>query len=138
MSQEGRGATQIRRSANVDWICSRMSPRADMETVPFVGTVQGELPGLGWCTPEVRRRDVGAQTYGKGTPAQLGAKVTIWNLYDVKQKPKYTTFATSHGDLNLSSNAPKTDFLPTAGAVNFLSSTQGTSQPYAPVRYFPI
>jgi len=121
---EGRSGTQVRFSDKLEWLCSRTLPREDLSTIPFVGDVVGETPAVPWCDREVRRRDVGPQRYGSGTPAFNGSG-------------SYTEIATSHGNLKLSSDEPHLGFMPTAATVDFLRSEYlGSRSNPPPARFY--
>ena len=134
---EGRGSVQLKRGETPEWLCGKLPPRADLETIPFTGAVTGETPALPkWCVDEVRRKDVGRQRYGGGKPTQTGSRTNVFGMYDTRQKPAFASFATSHGDLALSSSREKHGFLPSADAVDFLRSTLGTRLEPPPQRFF--
>lgn len=118
--QEGRGGTQVRFSDKMDWWCSRPLARGDLSTIPFVGKVAGETPTPAMCMREVRRRDIGAQMYGHGTPTFNGSLTDRAGL--VIDATDYTQVATSHGNLKLSSSSPNLGFMPTVDAILFLKS----------------
>lgn len=102
-------ATQAKFSENVNWKHSMIAPREDMETIPFVGIVAGELPAVN-NQPEVRRRDVGQQVYGGKVPKIEGV-----------------------------GKAQDLGFLPTADAILFLKHQYvGSRAPTEPQRYFPL
>ena len=73
-------STQVRRSDNVDWWCARPLPQRDSGTPPFQGIVSGETPALCYQTSETRRRDVGVQHYGGGTPTSNNSVVDVNGL----------------------------------------------------------
>lgn len=129
MSQEGRGSQQVKRSAGLNFLCARMLPRPDMETIPFVGQVSGITPALCKETP---------RGFGTGVPVQNGTKLDLWGLYKPNQNRALTSVATSHGALALSASDPDYAYLPSADAVDFLSHTQGTRRISEPARFFPI
>jgi hypothetical protein len=131
-------STQVKFSDNMDWWNARPQPRADMETIPFVGSVAGVTP-VARIEKEVRRRDVGQQTYGSGTPTQMGAHVDRHGLLKPPKLQSFVTVDTSHGKLNLTSNEQDLGFMPTAAAVNFLRHEYlGSRFAPKPARYYPI
>ncbi len=127
MSQEGRGSQQIRRSAGLDLLCSRMLGREDMETIPFVGEVAGETPAI--CYD-------GARGFGRGVPTQNGSSLDVFGLMKPKQNRVFMDSATSHGTLRLSASDAPVAYLPSVEAVKFLSTAQGTRLPPPPTRFF--
>ena len=135
---EGRAGTQVKFSDKLDWLCSRARPRPDLATVPFVGEVSGETP---WTCrdAEVRRKDVGVQRYGSGTPAMNCALTDRNGLVLKKRALEVSEVPTSHGNITLRANDPDLGFLPTADAVLFLRSQYvGSRAPDPRQRFFPI
>lgn len=132
-----RAGTQVKRSDNMDWLCSRPQPRVDLETIPFIGDVSGETPGFR-LDKEVRRRDVGAQSYGRGTPKLPSAHTDRHGLPEKTRLEQSVEAATSHGNVLLTSSDKHRGFLPTADAVLFLRREYPDSRFGAyPSRYFP-
>ena len=131
--------TQMRKSDNIDWWCDRQQPPENLLWgLPFVGTVSGETPALPRCEPEVRRRDVGEQSYGSGVPRMTGTLVDRDGLLKRKQGATFTSAATAHGDVLLSHSRQELGFMPTAAAANFLSTEcLGSRRPTPPQRYYP-
>lgn len=114
-----------------------MTERPDMETIPFVGElIKADLPAMSKDEMEVRRRDVGVQRYGSGTPKQNGSILDVWGHIDKKQKVVHTNAATMVGDVALGASKPNLGYLPTAADVDFLSRTLGTRRLDPPLRYF--
>ena len=131
---EGRAGTQVRFSDRLDWWCGRPQRRDDISTIPFVGEVCGETPRQ--CIErEVRRRDVGSQSYGHGVPT-MNSGLTDRLGFAIKAT-SYDDFSTSHGKIRLSSNERDFGFMPTAASVLFLKHEYlGSRLPPPPQRYF--
>jgi len=133
---EGRGGTQVKFSDGMDWWCTMPQPRDDLSTIPFIGEVAGETPAHCYM-PETRRRDVGLQIYGKGTPSMNSTLTDRVGLLK-KQPSVIKEVATSHGNLHLTSNKRDLGFVPTADAVLFLRHEYlGSRASAPPQRYFP-
>ena len=133
----GRNGTQVKFSDGMDWWCRAMSPREDMETVPFVGEVGGVTPPLCYPTQETRRRDIGQQKYGSGIPT-FNSTLTDRDGLLIKRRSDVTDRQTSHGDIRLTSNQRDLGFMPTADAVLFLRHEYRGSRALSPPRrYFP-
>ena len=88
---------------------------------------------------EIRRRDVGRQVYGYGTPKLPNAYVDRHELpMDKLKKQNSYEVATSHGNITLTSNKPNFGFMPTADAVFFLrEECLGSRFDSYPARYYP-
>lgn len=136
MSSGVSAGTQVKFGSS-EWRSGKTLPRDDLSTIPFVGKVSGETPGIHLQYAERRRRDVGEQNYGSDTPRMNSSSVNRHGLLD-KKASTYTEFATSHGGVRLPSNSRDFGFMPTADAVLFLSQEYvGSRQPAPPQRYFP-
>lgn len=131
--------TQMQFSAHADWWNDRPQPREDLWSgTPFVGRVAGETPALPYSTPETRRKDVGLQRYGDGTPSTGPTLTDRHGLAKPRKSAKLIPFQTSHGEIRLEENKLEdTGFMPTALAVNFLRSEYlGSRAPVQPTRFF--
>ena len=133
---EGRGGTQVKFSDNMDWWCSRPQPRDYLENIPFIGDVSGETPAVR-IDNEVRRRDIGQQSYGGGVPKQGTAHTDRHGLVKPRKGEQHTEVATSHGNLVLTSHEQDFGFMPTAQAVFFLrDECLGSRFDAYPARYY--
>jgi hypothetical protein len=134
---EGRGGMQVKFSDNMEWWCSRPLPREDLETIPFIGEVAGVTP-MACVLPEVRRRDIGSQSYGSGAPRLPTAFTDRHGLVEKSKGERSTQVATSHGNVVLTSNEQHRGFMPTADAVLFLKHEYlGSRFGAYPSRYYP-
>ena len=132
------GSTQpVKFSDNLDWLCSGMSPRPDLETVPFVGDVGGVPPPLWPCDKEVRRRDVGAQRYGSGIPTFNNATKDRNGLVTTQKSPM-ASFDTMNGKIALPAPpAQSHGHMPTADVLLFLKHEYTGSRAIdPPPRYY--
>ena len=138
-AHEGRSSTSIKFSDGLDWLSSVPQPRADLDTIPFIGAVSHyEVNTARFPEEEARRRDIGRQRYGTGTPIQDSALTDRHGLVLRTRPDGLTKVDTSSGAVMLTSHRP-TDggFLPTADAVNFLRDECAGSRFGAhPARYF--
>ena len=133
----GRNGTQVKFSDKMDWWCQAMSPRQDMESIPFVGEVAGVTPALAYCNKESRRRDVGVQKYGSNTPS-FNSTLQDRNGLLIERRSAVTDRPTSHGDIRLTSNDRDLGFMPSADAILFLRHEyRGSRATSPPRRYFP-
>ena len=132
-----RGSTQVKFNEGFDWLCGRPLPRDAMTPLPFVGEVSGVTPSFCYEEAEVRRRDVGTQQYGNGTPKMNSAAVDRNNLL-VKEATQTEMFSTSQGLIALPTSRANCGFLPTADTVLFLKDQyEGTRTLIPPLKYFP-
>ncbi len=121
-----------------NWWHSRPQPRADLETVPFVGEVASGMTPAKRVDNEVRRRDVGKQVYGGGVPKLPGAHTDRNGLLKAPKSETRVQVPTPHGDLTLTSNEQHLGFMPTADAVHFLKYEYvGSRLGAPPSRYYP-
>jgi hypothetical protein len=111
---------QYKFSDNADWWHSLPQPRADLESVPFVGEVAGVTPAVSKAVHEIRRRDVGKQVYGSGIPTLPGAYTDRNGLLKSPNGEKQIQVPTAHGNITLTSNEQHLGYMPTASAVHFL------------------
>ena len=129
--------SQIKRSKEVTWRAGLQHPRPNLETISFFGKVRGETPVASTVrVEETRRRDVGVQRYGKGVPT-FNTHVTDAFGNVSKTKPRLEFAETSHGSVGVPIADRRLGFMPSANAVDFLSTGYvGTRAPDPPIRYY--
>ena len=128
--------SQIRRSDEVGWKAGMQHPRPNLETIPFFGKLRGEARVSARVDPEVRRRDVGQQRYGEGVPKFNSHSTDVFGNIS-KEKPRLEFKETSHGNVGVPIAQRKLGFMPSANAVDFLSTGYiGTRAPDPPLRYY--
>ena len=86
---------------------------------------------------EIRRRDIGKQYYGGGTPKFPTAVTDRHGLSMKAPKLHSASIETSHGNLEIPSHKQDLGFMPTAEAVFFLRDQYQSSRFDAyPTRYY--
>lgn len=135
------GGTQVKFSDRMGWLHSGLTPRPDMETVEFVGSVTASHtagPPIARAEHEIRRRDIGPQRYGGETPTQDTAYTDRHGLLQKPRNRVHKTVDTTFGNVTLTAHDPDLGFLPTANVVDFLRHEYVGSRHNAyPPRYHP-
>lgn len=130
------GSTQMRFEECPEWVCGIQAPRPDQSGSIFNGNVSGVTPAVPLCVPELRRRDVGSQKYGSGTPTFNGDRCNRDGVVDGRPN-SFLTFPTSHGPIAIGEPMRQDlGWMPTVEGVLFLRDQYpGSRLQDAPLRY---